>query len=140
MKGWVGSREARQRDKSEHLPSYSRKEQQNAKVKFPPRNSSNLTFACLVGGHTVPFYQWERGLTLLQTEFSSTINTQFGIHLSTKLRDGMRQIPTKTNTETHNRSCPLKRGQRFFPKVPGMKRLDCKTFKTPAYPRPSVYW
>lgn len=68
---------------------FQEREQQNAKVKFPLRNFSNLTSACLVGGLTLPLLQCE-GLLLQQTDTSSTINTSvWRIHLSYCQSSGM---------------------------------------------------
>lgn len=104
-----------------------------------PAKEFLATFACLVDGRTLPFLYWERGSLLLQT--SSTINTSVWNppDLLSKLRQGWNEADTHKNKHRTSQQAPSNEDKGFFQKVPGLKRLDCKTFKTSVCPRPSLY-
>lgn len=93
-------------DKSGASPNYfQEREQQNAKLKFQSRNSSNnLTLACLVDYHLLPFSGkvWlltANQLLLQGTPWNIVLNH---ICLPAKLRDGMRQYPQKQTQKPEN--------------------------------------
>lgn len=98
------------------------------------------TLACLVDGHTLPSLYRERGSLLLQT--SSTINTSVWNPpvLLSELRQGWNEADTHKNKHRTSQQAPSNEDKVFFQKVPGLKRLDCKTFKTSVCPRPTLYW
>lgn len=80
-------------------------------------------------GRTLPSLFRERGSLLLQT--SSTINTSVWNPpvLLAELRKGWNEADTHKNKHRTSQQAPLNEDKVFFQKVPGLKRLDCKTFK-----------
>lgn len=134
--GWVPGKQGRGTDLSiSHVISGK----SNRMQRWNSRQGILATLACLVDGRTLPSLYRERGSLLLQT--SSTINTSVWNPpvLLSELRQGWNEADTHKNKHRTSQQAPSNEDKGFFQKVPGLKRLDCKIFKTSVSPRPESW-